>query len=81
MARRRGKRSTEVSEDTDGCDLDFRDDPTSDADLPAASGGVQQAADSAYVADHDHTDGCDLDFDDDAVTEDEDLPVATGGTA
>ena len=76
MAKRRSK----PGEDTDGCDLDFEVEPTSDADLPPASGGVQQAAKSARKP-HDHTDGCDLDFDDDAVTKDEELPAATGGIA
>ena len=80
MAKRRSKRSTKVSEDTDGCDLDFQDEPTADADLPPASGGVQQAATSAQDP-YDHTDGCDLGFDDDAVTKDEELPAATGGIA
>ena len=69
------------SEESDGCDLDFQNDPTADAELPAASGGVQRVAAHAAGADHDHTDGCDLDFDDAAVTKDEELPVATGGIA
>ena len=81
MANHPDKPGTKASEETDGCDLDFQDDPTSDTDLPAASGGVQQAAKHAAGADHDHTDGCDLDFDAGAVTKDEELPAATGGVA
>ena len=67
-------------EETDGCDLDFRQDPTRDDELPAASGGVQQAAGGAEHAAHDHSDGCDLDFTEEP-TQDEDLPVAAGGVA
>jgi hypothetical protein len=61
------------------CDTQLNDDElTSDADLPAAAGGIaaahaQQAADDA--------DGCDLDFNDATPTTDEELPCATGGVA
>ena len=82
MSQNRKKPRAKRSEDADGCDLDFQDDPTSDADLPPASGGVQQVATGGTQgADHDHADGCELDFDDAAPTKDEELPVAVGGVA
>ena len=65
-------------EHTDGCDLDFKQDPTSDADLPPASGGVQQAARATPGAARDDADGCDLDYTGSPTT-DEELPIATGG--
>ncbi len=34
------------AEHTDGCDLDFTADATSDAELPPASGGVQRGVES-----------------------------------
>jgi hypothetical protein len=81
VSQHRGKPRAEPGQDTDGCDLDFQDDPTSDADLPPASGGVQQAATGTQGADHEHADGCELDFDDGAPTKDEELPGAAGGVA
>jgi len=81
MSEHRGTRRAELGDDADGCDLDFQSDPTSDADLPPASGGVQQAAAGTQGADHDHADGCKLDFDDGEPTKDEELPVAVGGVA
>ena len=79
MARQRRKRVTGSGDKTDGCDLDFQGDPTADADLPPAAGGVQRPAPSA--SDPDHTDGCDLHFDEGALTPDEALPAASGGVA
>lgn len=60
------------------CDIDLQEDEfTSDADLPAAAGGV--AAASVHVPDD--ADGCDEDFTKAAPTTDEQLPAATGGVA
>jgi hypothetical protein len=73
----------EVHEDeADGCVCDLElhdDDATSDADLPAAAGGVETV--HGQSADDDDTDGCDLDFNESEPTTDEELPVATGGVA
>ena len=81
MAQHGGNPGARLNEDSDGCDLDFQKDPTSDAELPAASGGVQPVAAGADGATHDHSDGCDLKFDEGALTNDEELPVAAGGVA
>jgi hypothetical protein len=63
------------------CDIDLpEDEATSDADLPAAAGGVEAArGQSAEIAED--TDGCDLDFNESDPTTDEELPVAIGGIA
>lgn len=69
-------------DDVDGCVCDIKfhdDDATSDADLPAAAGGVEAAR--MQSADADDADGCDLDFNESEPTTDEELPVATGGVA
>ena len=60
------------------CDIELHEDEvTSDADLPAAAGGVATAT-AALPADD--ADGCDLDFTSEP-TSDEELPAATGGVA
>jgi hypothetical protein len=67
-------------EDAEGCCIDLHDsEATSDADLPAASGGVQGARPAED--DNDELDGCDLDFGAAEATADEDLPPAAGGVA
>ena len=59
------------------CDIELQDDEvTSDADLPAAAGGV-----AAAQAPADDADGCDEDFTKAEPTTDEELPAATGGVA
>jgi hypothetical protein len=61
------------------CDIDLKDDEiTSDAELPAASGGVAAAAGEHPAED---SDGCDIDFNEAEPTADEELPAATGGVA
>ena len=83
MAQHSGKSRHKRHEDADGCDIDFTEDPTGDAELPPASGGVQQAAARAgetHAHAHDD-DGCDVDFADAMPTKDEELPAAAGGVA
>ena len=81
MAEHGGNPGTRHVDHADGCDLDFMQDPTSDADLPPASGGVQQTARGMPGAVRDDADGCDVDFKAGSPTTDEELPIATGGVA
>lgn len=61
------------------CDIELNDDEiTSDAELPAASGGVAPAVAAELAED---SDGCDIDFNEAEPTTDEELPAATGGVA
>ena len=78
MAEHRDMANADRIEQADGCDLDFTEDLTGDADLPPASGGVQQAARGVI---HNDADGCDLDFTTGETTADAELPPATGGVA
>jgi hypothetical protein len=83
----RGAKASD-EEDLDGCTCAVDAHPaayTSDADLPAARGGVADAPPDGVAPgrprtdDEDHVDGCDVDFRAAAPTPDEALPPAVGG--
>ena len=79
MAQQPGAPNTHEHDDHCVCDIELQDDEvTSDADLPAAAGGVAAAQAQAPA---DDADGCDEDFTKAEPTTDEELPAATGGVA
>lgn len=64
--------------DIDSCDVDFANEKaTPDAELPAATGGIQFV--SKQAGDEDAIDACDVDFAKAEATLDAELPAATGG--
>lgn len=77
--------SADEHEHIDGCLCDVglgEAELTSDADLPAAKGGIQKSLrkSSIRTRQDDAIDGCDLDFNAGVLTGDEELPAAKGGT-
>ena len=78
-----GAAEADLNEDhVDGCTCDLEMDKlevVSDADLPAATGGVGSA--NVGQSNEDAIDGCDVDFSKAAATTDEELPVAVGGVS
>lgn len=77
--------SADEHEHIDGCLCDVElgeSELISDADLPAAKGGIEKSLrkSNIRIRQDDDIDGCDLDFTAGKLTEDEELPAAKGGT-